>query len=346
MTCYRHALLFSLLALPALAQWPPQHGNGLDLSFDFPDPLEGSREIYVRDPAITYSQDLGKYFIFSTQEGIKIFTADDLTGPWERTGSVLPDCSKIELEGNCNIWAPDVAYIDDQWVLYYAVSSIGSQNSAIGLATSPTLEEGTWTEYGAIFNSSEEADLDWNAIDANIVSGDGSLTMTFGSYWGGIFQMSMSDIYTLDTSALPGNHVAGGNSRPAEGGFVYKPQSSDWYYLFFSDGKTGVVNATAVPDPLQEYKVLVGRAENATGPFVDRFGRALTKDDRYPTGHIVLNSHDNVFAPGGQSLFLDPVSGRDVIAYHYVPFDNITSDAVLGINYIDFSSGWPEIVDA
>ena len=101
--------------------------------------------------------------------------------PWERTGSVLPNCSKIELEGNCNIWvrhlplisppsaplttsqAPDVAYIDDQWVLYYAVSSIGSQNSAIGLATSPTLEEGTWREYGAIFNSSEEADLDWNA---------------------------------------------------------------------------------------------------------------------------------------------------------------------------------------
>lgn len=44
MTYYRHALLFSLVALPALAQWPPQHGNGLDLSFDFPDPLEGSRE--------------------------------------------------------------------------------------------------------------------------------------------------------------------------------------------------------------------------------------------------------------------------------------------------------------
>lgn len=86
----------------------------------------------------------------------------------------------------------------------------------------------------------------------------------------------------------------------------------------FIQANSSPFQATAIPDPLQEYKVLVGRAENATGPFVDRFGRALTKDDRYPTGHIVLTSHDNVFAPGGQSLFLDPVSGRDVIAYHYV----------------------------
>ncbi|TRM67901.1 glycosyl hydrolase [Schizophyllum amplum] len=303
-------------------------------------------DIYVRDPAIAYNQDLGKYSIFSTREGVKIFTADELSGPWIRTGSVMPNCSKIELEGNCNCWAPDVAYLDGQWVMYYAVSSVGSQNSAVGVATSPSLQEGTWTEHGMIFNSSEDAELNWNAIDANIIEVNGNLIMSFGSYWGGMFQMPMSDIYTLNTLRLPGNHVAGGNDRPAEGGFVYKPQSSDWYYLFFSDGSTGNVDPTEMPEPLEEYKVLVGRAENATGPFVDKLGRALTKDLRYPTGSVVLASHDNVFAPGGQSLFLDPISGRDVMVYHYVPVDNITSDAVLGINYIDFTHGWPEVVHA
>ncbi|KAL1739005.1 glycosyl hydrolase [Schizophyllum fasciatum] len=344
MQIWSHVLAQALFASTVFAQWPVQHGFGLN--FSFPDPLAGSRDVYVRDPAIAYSEELRKYFIFSTREGVMIFTADDLTGPWTRTGSVMPNCSKIELEGNCNCWAPDVAYLDGQWALYYAVSSIGSQNSAIGLATSPTLEEGTWKDHGAIFNSSEAANLNWNSIDANIISVNGNLTMTFGSYWGGIFQFPMADTQTLNPSVnLPGNHVAGGNRRPAEGAFVYKPQSSQWYYLFFSDGKTGNVDPAKIPDPLQEYKVLVGRADNATGPFVDRFGRVLTKDLRYPTGSIVLTSHDNVFAPGGQSLFLDPVSGLDVMVYHYVPFNNITSDAVLGINYVDFSSGWPQIVE-
>ena len=38
-------------------------------------------------------------------------------------------------------------------MLYYAVSSLGSQNSAIGLATSPSMEEGTWTDHGAVITS-------------------------------------------------------------------------------------------------------------------------------------------------------------------------------------------------
>lgn len=47
----------------------------------------------------------------------------------------------------------------------------------------------------------------------------------------------------------------------------------------------------------------------------------------------------------GQSVFLDPVSGRDVIAYHYIrKSDPVGSQAYLGINYLDFSSGWPVVV--
>ncbi len=39
------------------------------------------------------------------------------------------------------------------WVLYYSVSTVGSQNSAIGLATSNTLEPGDWLDWGAVVTS-------------------------------------------------------------------------------------------------------------------------------------------------------------------------------------------------
>lgn len=47
----------------------------------------------------------------------------------------------------------------------------------------------------------------------------------------------------------------------------------------------------------------------------------------------------------GQSVFLDPVSKRDVMVYHYVKAsDAIGGASYLGINYLDFSSGWPVVV--
>jgi len=49
----------------------------------------------------------------------------------------------------------------------------------------------------------------------------------------------------------------------------------------------------------------------------------------------------------GQSVFRDPVSRKDVIVYHYIPKSApVGSDSFfLGINYLDFTSGWPVLVD-
>ena len=47
----------------------------------------------------------------------------------------------------------------------------------------------------------------------------------------------------------------------------------------------------------------------------------------------------------GQSIFLDPISQRDIIVYHYVPNNSFGGPSYLGINYLDFSSGWPMVVN-
>lgn len=78
------------------------------------------------------------------------------------------------------------------------------------------------------------------------------------------------------------------------------------------------------------------------GPFYDQNGSILTNAN---AGTLVLGSHDNVYAPGGQSVIRDPVSGRDVMVYHYIPNDQYPTNSVLGINYLDFSSGWPVVVN-
>ncbi|KAM5542571.1 hypothetical protein V8D89_003532 [Ganoderma adspersum] len=311
------------------------------LALSVPNPLPGSSTIIVRDPAIRYNPDSKKYFVFSTGGLIKIFTSDSLTGPWTRSGFALTNPSKINKAGRDNLWAPDVNFADGIYVMYYSVSTSGSQDSSIGVATSPTMENGTWDDLGQVI-SSKKGDS-YNAIDANLIHNDG-LKLAFGSYHQGIFQIPLSNV-TNPTSGPPGAHLAGANEEPSEGGFTYKPNSSQYYFQFFSNGATPTNHTTKPPPPPgKEYKVLVGRSKSVSGPFLDMDGNDLTKAASPPTGTLVLGSHDNIYAPGGQSVYSDPVSGRDIIVYHYVPKDRYGGPSYLGINYLNFTSGWPNVV--
>ncbi|VDB91767.1 unnamed protein product [Peniophora sp. CBMAI 1063] len=197
------------------------------------------------------------------------------------------------------------------------------------------MKPGTWTEHGAVLTS-EPGDV-YNAIDPNIIDAHG-LKFTFGSYWQGMYQVDLKNA-TTKASSPPGRHMAGTNGRPAEGGFVYQPKLSPYYYYFFSYGITPLVGATSRPDEGAEYRVLVGRGKSAEGPFHDKDGHELTEDIDPPAGSLVLGSHDNIYAPGGQAVIHDPLSGRDVMVYHYVPNDaEVGGPSYLGINYLDFSN--------
>lgn len=100
-------------------------------------------------------------------------TAPDIVGPWTYQGAALPDGSSIDLTGNDDLWAPSVHLIGSTYYLYYSVSSFGSQDSAIGLARSTTMDVGTWTDVGStgIKSSSSKS---YNAIgkaEAPLISG-------------------------------------------------------------------------------------------------------------------------------------------------------------------------------
>ena len=61
-------------------------------------------------------------------------------------------------------------------------------------------------------------------------------------------------------------------------------------------------------------------------------------------GTLVLGSHGEVYGPGGQGVYDDPTDGP-VLYYHYVntSIGYADADKRLGINKIDFSSGWPVV---
>src|SRR5688572_17634397 len=111
---------------------------------------------------------------------------------WTEVGSVftqLPSWVIQELGTTpADAWAPELVRVGGRWALYYSASRFGTQNSVIGLVTSPTLDPASpryqWTDQGMVLRSNPGVD-DFNAIDPEYVAdGDGGAWLAFGSFWG------------------------------------------------------------------------------------------------------------------------------------------------------------------
>ncbi|KAH8163725.1 hypothetical protein CIB48_g4511 [Xylaria polymorpha] len=259
------------------------------------------------DPAIIRRSD-GTYFRFSTNGKIAVHTAPAITGPWTYKGAAISSGSSIDLPGNQDLWAPDVSLVGNTYYLYYAVSQFGSQNSAIGVATSTTLDVGSWTDHGATGVKSS-SDKPYNAIDANLISADGKYYLTWGSFWKDIYQAEMkaSSPLTLASGVSSYQLAYDPATTAVEGAFVFKYGS--YYYLFYSKGQCCGYD-TSMPAAGGEYKILVCRSSTVTG--------------------------------GG--VYQDPTYGP-ILYYHYVDktIGYADGDKRFGWNTIDFSSGWPVV---
>ncbi|KAF0721822.1 hypothetical protein Ae201684P_015926 [Aphanomyces euteiches] len=79
-------------------------------------------------------------------------------------GAAIPACSRINLPGRDGLWAPDVTKVGDTYYLYYSVNAFGNKNSAIGVATSKTMDVGSWTNLGSTGITSSSS-TPYKAID-------------------------------------------------------------------------------------------------------------------------------------------------------------------------------------
>jgi arabinan endo-1,5-alpha-L-arabinosidase len=122
------------------------------------------------------------------------------------------------------------------------VSSFGSRNSAIGLATTRTLDPSSsdyrWVDEGMVLRSYVETD-DWNAIDPNLVIEDEkNVWLTWGSFWGGI-KMRRVDPATgkLSETDTTMHSLSSRTREQPVNGAVEAPfivRHGDYWYLFVS----------------------------------------------------------------------------------------------------------------
>ena len=290
----------------------------------------------IHDPTII--RQGGTYYVFSTnwfqRKLLPIFCSPDLQ-QWKFCGNVfdgVPEWALKEVPGGRGIWAPDISHVQGEYRLYYAVSTFGSRHSVIGLSTNKTLDvtdpEYKWVDKGMVVRSTNEDDF--NAIDPTYVqdaSGNGWLA--FGSFWGGI-KMRRLDETTGKLSERDTSLYSLASRRPLEPPAIEAPaiiRHDKHYYLFVSFG-------FCCRGKESTYKILVGRADKITGPYLDRNGKAMMQGG----GTLLMESSSAWRGPGGQSVFRD--ASQYLMALH--SYDAQTGRANLMISTIVWENGWPK----
>ncbi|KIO19814.1 glycoside hydrolase family 43 protein [Tulasnella calospora MUT 4182] len=293
-----------------------------------PSPATVAGDTFTHDPTIC-KDNAGKYWLFSTAPGIDIRSSTDRK-TWTYVGKIWPSGASwtdtYTGTTNGNLWAPDCTYINGKFWVYYAASSFGSQKSAIFLATSTSGSPGSWTNGGLVTTTSTSNT--YNAIDPNLVIDGSNWYLALGSWWTGIKQLSSSTgLTTSSTATALAQRTAA--SGAIEAAALYK-YGSYWYLFTSWDVCCQGTSST--------YNIRVGRSTSPTGGFVDQSGVALTSGG----GTLVLGTHDGIYGPGGQDVF-DDIDGPILV---YLPYLGLNSGFIqLGLNRLDFSSGWPVVVD-
>lgn len=296
----------------------------------------------VHDPVI--ARELDTCYVFSTSAGrdekgiIPIRTSKDLH-TWKRSGYVfpkLPAWATKEIPKATGAWAPDISFFGGKYHLYYAVSSFGSRNSAIGLATNttldPTSKEYKWVDEGMVLRSYQEQD-DWNAIDPNLVfENNRSLWLTWGSFWGGIKmrrldpetgKLSETDTTVYTLASRP--RVAPVNGS-VEAPFLVK-HGRDWYLFVSFDRCCQGAKST--------YNVVVGRSRSITGPYRARNGKLMSEGGGTP---VITATTPHWRGPGHEAVFQD--KGADYLVFH--AYHGATGRPHLQISTMSWDKdGWP-----
>jgi arabinan endo-1,5-alpha-L-arabinosidase len=281
---YRKWLLLILLVLlnvfsirPAFADYEQLTGN-----------------YWSHDPVMTRQGDT--YYSFCTGQNTPIRTSTDMHN-WQYLGDVWPSGPPAwtwdipNFDGN--IWAPDISYFNGKYHLYYSISSFGSRNSCIGLATRTTLGSGGWTDEGQVICTTDSDN--YNAIDPALFIDTQSTPTTywlaFGSFWDGIKMRQIDPNTGLPLASNLTLYSLAWNSSIEASFIIYR---EPYYYLFVSFD-------TCCSGASSTYNIRVGRATSVTGPYIDRNGTSMNASG----GNRLTWNNESWKGPGHEAVFLD-----------------------------------------
>ncbi len=285
----------------------------------------------IHDPS-TVVRHNGKFYTYGTGGGLPISVSDD-GWTWRRAGTLMqalpggrPGPDVIARGGN-NTWAPDVIRVGDQYFVYY--SAPGTQpKSAIGLLVGKTLDPESpdykWEDAGPVVWSDGVEDS--NAIDpgALLDPTNGSLWLTYGSYFGYIrlVELNPKTGKRLYPTRKPVDIAI--NSEASI--LIFR---DGWYYLLVTHG-------SCCAGANSSYNIRMGRARKVTGPFLDNMGIDMLQGG----GKLFLGSRGRHIGPGHFGL-LELEDGVEKFSCHYEADLDRGGISVLEIRPLLWRDGWP-----
>ena len=282
-------LLTMLGASPTPAQTPPLRGY-----------------LSAHDPS-TITRCKNRYYLFYTGQGILSKSSADKVfwTPGPPVFTTAPAWTTNAVPGFAGVfWAPDLLYFNNLYHLYYAVSTFGSQVSAIGLVTNPTLDPTdpgySWTDQGPVITSTDGSP--YNTIDPSFTwDNSGNLWMAFGSYWSGIYLVQLDPVTGLRISPGSPTYQLAYNSS-IEASYLWR--RGGYYYLFANWGSCcSGVNST--------YNIQVGRSTSITGPYLDQNGVSMVANG----GTLFLQGSGKFTGPGHVAILSE--GGTQWLTHHY-----------------------------
>lgn len=295
----------------------------------------GKRDLRIHDPS-SIVRCGGEYWMFSTGTGVLSWRSKDLV-EWQSGPPVfqeIPDwVREVVPSQRGHFWAPDVIRIGDRYLLYYSVSSFGSNISAIALASTPTLDpdadDFAWTDHGIVVRTKRRDN--YNAIDPAVITTDnGELWMSFGSFWDGL-KMLRLDPDTGKQMTEVGELLSIARYEAIEAPHIF--HHNGYYYLFVNwDRCCRGVEST--------YNIRVGRSRSISGPYLDKDGVDLAEGG----GTLFLETDGPFIGPGHANVLRD--ADRFWFSCHY--YDGTQRGrSMFSIRPLEWTdNGWPMLRDA
>lgn len=275
------------------------------------------------DPTVIQAED-GLFYLYATENvrNVPMLKSENLVD-WQFVGTAFTEASRPDFEPEGSLWAPDINFIDGQYVLYYSMSVWGGEwTCGVGVATSDA-PDGPFIDKGKLFRSNEIEVQ--NSIDPFYIEEDEKKYLFWGSFRG-IYVIELTED-GLDLK--PGAEKLEVAGTAYEGVYIHK--RDDYYYLFASIGSCCEgVNST--------YTTVVGRSETLMGPYFDKKGRSMMDNHH----ELLIRGNNRFVGTGHNSEILTDDEGHDWLLYHAVDL-NKPEGRVLMLDRVNWNEGWPEV---
>ena len=279
------------------------------------------------DPSVIRDKD-GNFYLYATGGNYSIYKSCNMVD-WHKVGEVFNEETfpkEVRNERKATLWAPEIRYIKDKYVIFYTMWFGNVWLSAIGYAVSDT-PIGPFVDKGILIDS-KPINVE-QSIDQYYYEDNGTAYLFWGSFRN-IYAVELDVTDDVNISIKPETMIQIGGTA-YEGSNIWK--RGDYYYMFASIGNfAGGAKST--------YRTVVARSENVLGPYVDKKGVSML-DNGF---ELLLDKNNKFTGPGHNAGIIEDDAGQTWMFYHAYQLENLSLRRQTMLDRVLWDEeGWPYI---